>query len=231
MAQLQQQYITLQIQAKQLISQQSLHAAQTSSADAASSEKLYKEELEHSAKHYQNLCEEIKELRKQLMSKDFSANQVTSRKPSAHLIQVLKDVVASSAPTTERGKGDLKPSADSDNASPRSLFPPPPTKAMKSKENDELRTQLIAAESRAADLASKQISLQEELSSYQTHMREIIPQYQKQIQQLQAQVQTLKKKTSSKKSEGHHKETLKIENSSPDKSNPPVEELKLPPIV
>jgi len=62
--------------------------------------------------------------------------------------------------------------------------------------------QLKNLEARAAQLGVKNASLEEELLSYQTYMRHAIPQYKKQIQRLQAQLEyfsTTTKKNNGKK--------------------------------
>jgi peptidoglycan hydrolase CwlO-like protein len=60
------------------------------------------------------------------------------------------------------------------------------------KDPNQLKHQLIQAEEKIVSLQSKQMSLEEELKSYQNYMRDIIPQYQKQIKALQHQQQKMK---------------------------------------
>eukprot|EP00981_Chlorochromonas_danica_P005480 scaffold1110_cov182-Ochromonas_danica.AAC.7 len=49
----------------------------------------------------------------------------------------------------------------------------------KSSDNPALKAQLEQSEQRAAQLASRQITLEEELKAYQNYMKEILPQYQR----------------------------------------------------
>lgn len=121
---------------------------------------------------YENLIEEIKELRRQIFSKD----AVPSRKPSAQLMQVLRDAVSGGALVP--GKDD----ALNGKAAVRT-----------DRDKDEIRTQLVAAETRAAQSLARQAALEEELQSYQKYMKEIVPQYQRQIQALQNELQKRKR--------------------------------------
>lgn len=164
LSEFQQKYITQQVQLKQLMKDQSMMKDE----EGADSDNQQKQQ-------YESLISEIKELRKQIFSNQPPA---ASRKPSAQLLQALRDAASGSVPPSPLDKGNNNPAK-------------PP--AQKDHNKEELRSQLVAAESRAAQATSRMVALEEELQSYQAYMRESIPNYQRQIQALQLEIKTLKK--------------------------------------
>lgn len=168
LSEFQQKYISQQVQLKQLLKDQQTSAAGLVEIDSNNPQQQLQ---------YDSLMSEIKDLRKYILSNQSST---VSRKPSAQLLQVLRDAVTGSVPPSPLDKGT--------NVVANPVKPP----VQKDANKEELRSQLGAAESRAAQAASRVASLEEELRSYQTYMRESVSNYQRQIQALQQEVKTLK---------------------------------------
>jgi hypothetical protein len=60
--------------------------------------------------------------------------------------------------------------------------------ALEANSHQALTTQLQKAQQRATDLTLRNAALEEELGSYQAYMRDVVPQYKKQLQYMKAQL-------------------------------------------
>ena len=194
LSELQQKCISQQVQLKQLIGQQPLA-------------KDEKENHLDEKQHYENLLSEIQELRKLLLNNP----SAVSRKPSAQLLQALRDAAGVSIPPSPLPSNPGKPPSQKENS------------------KDELRSQLVMAEARAAQASSRVAALEEELQTYQAYMRESLPNYQRQIQALQQEVKSLKLQLTSGKPSAMSVSTMGQQKQIGDKKDGIVD-LKLPPI-
>lgn len=121
--------------------------------------------------------------------KDTVIGGLASGRATASSLKPLEEEDSLLKPTA--GKESLLPLKEGDiiqlpvvasTAPTQPVFAAPPQKA---EHPSHLKVQLIEAEEKVAQLSSKQVALEEELRSYQNYMKEIIPQYQKQIKALQ----------------------------------------------
>jgi hypothetical protein len=166
---------------------------------------------------YVNLTKEIQELKNLLLhnevftqknkSSEVQGEKGVSRKPSSQLVEVLKEVMSgrNSGRQTPQRPSSGKESSESLPAI-SALQSRPLSAKMKSIESNQqqpapsvqhdtfyFKNQLLVAEEKLVHMTSKQTALEEELKAYQNYMKEIIPQYQKQIKALQLkQKQSLK---------------------------------------
>lgn len=153
---------------------------------------------------YQNLTNEIQDLKKQLLAsrnKEREKEMYLAEKrlsnitpPAAPIMSSLGELSmpALSMNSLVGGKTALSPPPSSTRRGlsirDRALAAAPESQPQivyvekvveKSSDNPALKAQLEQSEQRAAQLASRQITLEEELKAYQNYMKEILPQYQK----------------------------------------------------
>ena len=60
--------------------------------------------------------------------------------------------------------------------------------ALESNSHQALHTQLQKAQTKASELVVRNAALEEELKSYQAYMRDVVPQYKKQLQYMKQQL-------------------------------------------
>jgi hypothetical protein len=204
LAQLQQKYISQQLQLKQLLTQKPL-------LKSDGSDQVEQEKKTESAAQYENLISEIKELRRQIFSKE----AVVSRKPSAQLMQVLRDVVNSAPPTPH------------DRSMSKIDVQPVPVVKKDDRTQDSMRSDLVAAETRVVQATTRQAALEEELQSYQSYMKEVVPKYQRQIQSLQQELQKYK---AAHTQQVRAKQASAALESKPSASTNKSDDVKFPPI-
>lgn len=207
--QLQHENITLSVEIQQL--HNTLHTSTASTATVPNATATGKGDRKESHELYQQLTNEIRELKQQLVltqrqglpiSGDIGKPSSLMPSLSTNQLLALKGRSQTTTPAKSVAGMMMEPATIVSDLSPRVpisphpkvaaappavITPVPPPKLNNNIE--ELRLQLVQVETQLVQSHAKQSAVEEELLSYQKYMKDVIPQYQKKIKHLQQQVQ------------------------------------------